>query len=191
MLTRRFTQRGDTMVELVLAFAIFSLAAISTMAILNQGVAISQRSLEKTLVRQQIDAQGEMLRYIRNTDNPVWDTILAKVTTTPLSLTSDCPTPSSLSQPGMNAFFLVNDSTSPNGFTLQTVDAPQYTTPTYYSQVDYSAKQSAGLWMQVARAENDSSQPINAYDFYIQGCWDSVGLDVPMRVGTIVRLYDK
>ena len=44
MISRR--HRGDTVVELVLAFAIFSLAAITTIMILNKGVAISQRSLE-------------------------------------------------------------------------------------------------------------------------------------------------
>ena len=52
-------RRGDTIVELVIAFAIFSLAAVASIAILNSGVATTQRNLEITLVRQQVDAHQD------------------------------------------------------------------------------------------------------------------------------------
>lgn len=59
-----FDSRGDTLIEVLSAITIFSLIAISTMTIMNKGVAISQRSLEITQARQQIDAQAEALRFL-------------------------------------------------------------------------------------------------------------------------------
>ncbi len=58
------TKRGDTLIEVLFAITIFSLVVVSGLAIMNKGVAASQRALEITLVRQQIDAQAESLRFI-------------------------------------------------------------------------------------------------------------------------------
>ena len=51
---RRHSARGDTIIEVVMAVAMFSMLAIGIMALMNSGIAIAQRSLELTLVRQQI-----------------------------------------------------------------------------------------------------------------------------------------
>ena len=64
---RRHSARGDTIIEVVMAVAMFSMLAIGIMALMNSGIAMAQRSLELTLVRQQIDSQAEMLRYIHKT----------------------------------------------------------------------------------------------------------------------------
>lgn len=57
-------QRGDTLIEVMFAFAIFALVAVGSLTIMNQGIATAQRSLEITLVRAQMDAQAEAIRYI-------------------------------------------------------------------------------------------------------------------------------
>lgn len=59
-------QRGDTIVEVIFAITIFSLVAVGGLALMNSGTAISQRSLEIGLVRDQIDAQADALRYAHN-----------------------------------------------------------------------------------------------------------------------------
>ncbi len=59
-------QRGDTIVEVILAVTIFSLVAVGGMAVMNQGTAAAQRALEIGLVRAQIDAQADALRYAHN-----------------------------------------------------------------------------------------------------------------------------
>jgi hypothetical protein len=183
----RRKSQGDTIIELVLAFAIFSLCAVTTIMILNKGVAVSQRSLEKSLVRQQIDSQSEIIRYIHDTNNPKWTELKNRQITNPLGLADPCPTASSLGG-GANGFFVVPDGA--NGFIVKDAVSPDYAIPSVYAKVDYDTQKSAGIWVQVAKAENKSSiSSIDAYDFYIHGCWDSVGLDVPMTVGTIVRIY--
>lgn len=79
-------QRGDTIIEVILAVTVFSVVAVGGIGVMNQGVATAQRSLEIGQVRAQIDAQADALRYIHSTyvsslgtTNPgakdVWDTV--------------------------------------------------------------------------------------------------------------------
>ena len=53
-------QAGDTLIEVMLATAVFSAVAVGCLTVMNRGLSIAQQSLESTLVRQQIDAQAEM-----------------------------------------------------------------------------------------------------------------------------------
>lgn len=59
-------KRGDTIVEIMFAFAIFSLVAIITVTMMNMGLAAGERSLEITTVRNEINAQAEALRFIHS-----------------------------------------------------------------------------------------------------------------------------
>jgi hypothetical protein len=176
---------------MVLAFAIFSLSAVTTLLILNKGVAISQRSLEKSLVRQQVDSQSEMIRYLHDTNNPQWANIKSMAIANPLPLSGPCPDVSQLGSGGQKGFFVVPDALTSDKFQVLTAASPNYELPSRHASVDFTNKKSQGIWVQVVLAENNSGLGINAYDFYIHGCWDSVGQTVPMTVGTIVRVYDK
>lgn len=69
----RNRSRGDTIIEALFAISIFSLVAVGGLSIMNKGTAISQRSLEITLVRQQIDAQAEMLRFLNASYTAAFD----------------------------------------------------------------------------------------------------------------------
>jgi hypothetical protein len=183
--------RGDTVVELVLAFAIFSLAAVTTVLILNKGVAISQRSLEQSLVRQQVDGQAEIIRYLRDTASPRWADLKGLVTTKPLGLTNaKCPTVDVISTGGANGFIVVPDATDVAGFRVMRASTTTYQLAQVFAKIDFVKKKSDGMWVQIVKAE-DGGSGVDAYDFYVHGCWDAPGLDVPMSVGTIVRLYDR
>lgn len=57
-------QRGDTIIEVIIAVTVFSLVAVGGITLMNQGAAMAQRSLEIGLVRDQIDAQADVLRYL-------------------------------------------------------------------------------------------------------------------------------
>lgn len=58
------TKRGDTLIEVMLAVGIFSMVAISVVAVMSSGTTGSQTALETTLTREEIDAQAEALRFI-------------------------------------------------------------------------------------------------------------------------------
>lgn len=187
---KRF-QQGDTIIEVVLAFAIFSLAAVGTITLINSGLATTQRNLETTLVRQQIDSQAELLRYLRDTRDTTWQSIISAgaLVSNPLELSDSCQPLGSISQ-GFYVQPNVTADPSTTTYTRKALTAATFATPTTYAKIDYTtgAAQSQGVWIQATRAQQNGS--VTAYDFYIHACWDSVGVDTPMTLGTIVRIYD-
>lgn len=58
--------KGDTLVEVMFAVAIFGMVSIGAIGIMNHGVYTAQTALETTLARAEIDAQAEALRFIHN-----------------------------------------------------------------------------------------------------------------------------
>ena len=64
MRIRKNKSRGDTLIEVLFATATFSLLAVGAITLMNQGLATSQRALEITLVRSEIDSQAEALRFL-------------------------------------------------------------------------------------------------------------------------------
>lgn len=183
-------RKGDTLIEVMLAFAIFSLAAVGAMSVLSNGVATTQRDLEISLVREQVDSQAELLRYMHDTQHDVasstWEQLIHnRVTTSPSPLSDSCTLPS-----GSSSIFYVQPSVDVQDQTQTTFSVPSITTlnkSATYAMIDYTDSQSRGIWIQVAKARGSS---VSAYDFYIHACWDSVGVDSEMTSGTIVRIYE-
>ena len=178
----RRQQQGDTIVEVMVAFAVFALVAAGAITVMNRGLATAQRSLEITLVREQIDSQAELLRYARDTSSSVWQTIKS-------SAASDGGARCYADDNLPSAAFYMNitnpgpASGSVEYRSLGNLPFPQTAT---YSRVAVGNTPSAeGLWIVPVRVGTS-----NAYDMHIHACWDSVGSEVPVTLGTIVRLYD-
>lgn len=62
----RRIKRGDTLIEVLIAVTIFSIAALSAVGIMNHGLNNTQAALETTMARTEIDAQAESLRFIHD-----------------------------------------------------------------------------------------------------------------------------
>jgi prepilin-type N-terminal cleavage/methylation domain-containing protein len=200
-------QRGDTLIEVLFAISVFSMVVVGALAIMNQGTAASQRSLEVTLVRQQIDAQAETLRFMHDsyvavyqsgltfntsdgTTSPAeeWSRILGSVRTS-ASAVNDCPATvpsgSFVIDPVNVRFNSVNGTTLPGDT---------------FAQVEYLANGTTfsgtnGLWIEAVRSvtnNGDGGNQVNTgyIDFHILACWDSTGVPLPSTQGTIVRLYE-
>ncbi len=180
-------RRGDTIIEVLLAITIFSVVAVGAILMMNRGVAMSQRSLEITLVRQQVDGQAELLRYVHDQarqgvgHQALWQSIIS----------------SNLKEAGSQQA-AIRDGACPSaapegGFTLRT--AGEADTRTILRELNY---QPAAMYAQANQPNGSHGMAIqltrvsgaNAYDAYIQACWYSVGSDRPMAIETIVRLYD-
>ena len=189
-MNRTKVERGDTIIEVLLAVSIFSMVAVSSMAIMNMGLSTAQRSLEITQVRHQIDGQAELLRYVHSQtklDNPdqeyveLWNDINKDGEVESIIGTDRCP-----ENFPAKGFALVPVT---EGDQLKIKLAGQasgdlgYSQPETFARVDSSGSQ--GIFIQLAEVENG-----RAYDAYIQACWDSLGVDRPMTIGTIVRIYD-
>ena len=86
---KRSVFQGDTLIEVMFAVGIFGLVAISAISLMNRGLQTSQRTLETTMARQEIDTQAEALRFIHEayiseesmSENPyaeLWEKIIEK-----------------------------------------------------------------------------------------------------------------
>jgi hypothetical protein len=57
--------KGDTLVEVAIAIGIFSMVAISVVAVVSASTSSTQSALETTVTREEIDIQAEALRFIQ------------------------------------------------------------------------------------------------------------------------------
>jgi hypothetical protein len=62
----RLKKRGDTIIEVVFAFMVFSTVSVASIGIMNSGLNQAQRSLEVTMARNSVDSQAEALRFLQN-----------------------------------------------------------------------------------------------------------------------------
>jgi type II secretory pathway pseudopilin PulG len=210
MLGRMRRQAGDTLIEVLFAVTVFSFVVVSTLGIMNQGTAASQRSLEITLVRQQIDAQAETLRFMHDSYVSVYQSGLTfnvtdattspaeewyKMSTSGLTATAASPFGGSTivcPQPPEGSFIIDTRNVrfvDGSSATLQ----PSIT----HAQLEYGNNDafvaSGGLWVEPIRSavSSDPNQANIGYiDFHIRACWEGSGLGTPMTTGTIVRLYE-
>ncbi len=177
---------GDTLVEVILSFAVFALIAVAAIAIMNRGVNMVDRSLEITLVREQIDSQAALLRYAHETKSAAWDEVRNNLGQSSEAARSwdTCPTPAELPT---NAFMM---NLADSGQLVRTVvsnNATAYTQASTNSQFAFRGEPSVrGIWVVPVAVEGAT----NTYDMYISTCWYSPGSSVPETIGTIVRLYD-
>lgn len=177
--------RGDTLIEVILAVSIFSFVAVSALTLMNNGLSMAQRSLETTLVRQQIDSQAEMLRYLSQSEvaehQAAWGVVKGRAVD-PDNITSvldasACPSAGDIGTGRVSV--LLPDVASSSIRVDQTFSQ----IPDTYARVARGVSQ--GISIQLARVAGG-----DAYDAYIQACWNGPGSGKPMTTGTIVRIYE-
>ncbi len=206
---------GDTLIEVLFAITIFSVIVVGGLSLMNRGLATSQRSVEMTLVRQQVDAQAEALRFMHSS---YLDWYVPGVDITAID-TATKVTPAGqyaqiITRAKVETASPFNTGTTcggyiPDSFVINTRTARVYyqaptpasqtlaltfnKDPTSYAQIQYSATNaltvSDGVWVEAVKSP-PSGTAAGYIDFHIRACWYSVGTDAPSRVGTIVRLYE-
>lgn len=209
---QRIKQRGDTIVEVLFAVTVFAMVAVGSMAIMNQGIASAQRSLEITLVRQQIDAQAEAIRFIHKAyiaayqqGSPAPTTGAAaewkRMTDPDDSIGKGADNPSEFgvvagticppTTPGEKPFILNARRATVQGSAPSMV-APSGASVPPFAQVIYNpdstVNTSYGLWIEAI--PSPATDGPGFVDFHIRACWQAASSSVPATLGTIVRLYE-
>lgn len=206
----RSSERGDTLIEVLFAVSVFAMIAVGALTIMNQGTATAQRSLEITLVRQQMHAQAEALRYVHaayvtsyqagstNLTGPAaeWAKIRSTYAVGAASKYGEVASDKSsclATVPG-TAPFVMNARTAkiadegPMMVAREGESMPPFAQVAYDPANPLAIKQAYGLWIEAdPRGREESAGYI---DFHIRACWESPGAGLPMTLGTIVRLYD-
>lgn len=199
-------QAGDTIVEVLFAITVFSLLAVGAIAIMNQGTATAQKSLEISLVRQQIDAQAAAIRYIHDSYTTDMTKSSSGQTSKDWAKMASTVSTGGYAKTNASSFTLEDDGGCsgelPSGaFILnahsgQLADSGNISTvndpaSTPFSQVVYDPASSSilqhayGLWVESVRKNNSQ----NFVDFHIRACWYAPGSPQATTLGTIVRLY--
>ena len=189
---RKFS-RGDTLVEVLLGVTIFSLVAVIALETMNRGMAIAQYSLETTLVRQQVDAQAEMLRYAHDMKNDTWKKLVDNNSVSVSAVNDNegnlgvekCPDDFSTKEFALAA-------TPSLASKISILNNPgDYKAAETYARVDSDTKKTYGVSVRLVKPSTTTgSRDSNKYDAYIKACWMPVGSKMPATIGTIVRLYD-
>lgn len=213
------TYKGDTMIEVLLSVTIFSIVAVTGLTIMNQGSAAAQRSLEITLVRNEMEAQATALRYMYDEAlaqkssagyNPTsvsdpstaagrWQEVLnlRKASATPFGDMVTSGTTCFRPNPASTNAFVINPRTArlypQQGHTGSWRDAQVFSRIRFLdSSSRLTIEGVEGIWIEgVRQSYNPADTGVPGYtDFHIRACWGTVGQMRPATLGTIVRLYE-
>lgn len=201
-------ERGDTIIEVIFAFTVFAMVIVGSMTIMNQGTNMTQRALEITQVRQQMDAQAEAIRYIHQAyvasyqegTQPsgvaaIWPAMTSRNTGKGVANPSEfgatnngrCPTNVPAERP-----FILNARKVQLWQSEPTMSPPESGSLPPFAQVAYDNNSNVtgayGIWVE---AVPSSQAAATGYvDFHIRACWAAAGSANDATLGTIVRLYE-
>lgn len=191
-------KRGDSIIEVLLAVAIFSAVAVSSLATMNRGLANVETALEETVARSEIDAQANLIRYIysgytlipgsnvyhdaASTENyaGVWDKMVNGAGDSAAQIETTCTN----NHP--EGFVLMNNK---NGISFQKIN--QYTEsggiPKSNNVIkdDETGSYGNDIWITTVKGGDDAY-----YDFFINTCWYSPGSSTGTTLYTTIRLVN-
>ncbi len=206
MRIKQISQRGDTIIEVLFAITIFSLVAVGGLSLMNQGTGMAQRALEIGLVRQQMDAQADALRYLNSAyiesfesggvASDVWERVVTdhrEPQAQDFDTVGDsngCHLPGGSYHPFALDITKLGDALDADKFasTISSlVLVPTTRDTATYAKVEALPQPNAqGIWIEAVQNTPNSG----FYDFHITACWLSPGQAAPVKLGTIVRLYE-
>lgn len=168
MIFRYRKQRGDTLVEVLLATVILSVVLSSAYALANRATRFNQAGYERTEVANIIQAQGEYLRAVRSYDKPRWNNIWSRVQTADSGF--NCASVANFgSFPSPTGAFHLVTSGSGAGTVIEPQDG-------VLVQGNYR------VWVRAKQVAPGVA------DFSVNACWDGLGSDANNFAGIVLRL---
>lgn len=190
MLLARNQQRGDTLIEVILACAIFAMVTVSTFAIMQRASSNTYDAMERSQVRLLLNGQAELLQYARD------------------SYVDALASGASLTSGQAAAWNTVSNAASYNT-SAPNIDAclpnPPATIPSAYFYIDqgpssYIVKNGSsisgatglpepgkGIWIQ--RVDGNGAASKRYKEFYIMACWQNT-TNGTQHMSSVVRMYD-
>lgn len=173
--SKGFNQRGDTLIEVMLALSVLGIVSVTTMSIMNRSTLQAMDTVERTAVRSDINSQIELLNYTRDhyQSSEAWGQIVARKTTD-IAAVNDADK----CKPSSSSFYLTQDG---DGVKVNT-DGIVANNP------NGRATPGNGIWIDAVYV---SSDPIPYYSFYVKACWTRAGNNhVTASSSTVARIYD-
>ena len=164
-------ERGDTLIEIMLALSVLGIVVVGCMSTANRLNATMLDNIDRTAVRSDINSQTELLNYVRDhsSQSAVWNGIKTKTATDASTIGASCTK---------------ND----NSFYLDIKDGSVAVTyGTNFSGKNESgrAKPGSGIWVDAVYVAGSSSP--SYIDFYIKACWARFGSGPSAQSTNVVR----
>lgn len=178
------SQRGDTLVEVLMAIVVLSIIIVGAITMMTRGLRASQLAVEHTQVRMQINAQTEMLRYLRDSylSDPSsnagqrWNSLFSGTPLYANTTASNYTDTSCDVTAGKTGFYLTQ---SAGNVTINEFD-PSADPATH-------AVAGQGMWIEITRSSGISPAYV---DILFKACWAGIGDAAEQRSVTAMRLYD-
>ena len=180
----RNNQRGDTLVEVLMAIVVLSMVIVGAITLMSRGLKASQIAVEHTQVRLQINAQEEMLRYLRDgymsdpssAAGQKWASLFTGSPIYAPTLASNYDDTACAVTAGKTGFYLTQAAgvVSVNQFDPNNKPAS-------------FAQPGQGLWIEMTRSTGISPAYV---DVMFRACWSGIGDSADQQAVTVIRLYD-
>ncbi len=164
--SRRWYQRGDTLVEVTIAFAVLGLVLGATSAIVNRSLLNIMNATERTTARGEVNSQAELLRYVieHSDDNTsLYNSIINDKVNSSGDYSSKngygCKT-------SRHPFALKYDAAS-DKIELQYIAEGLKTQAATYAP---HAEGDQGIWIDGVKHNGTTNSP-DYVDFYVRACW--------------------
>lgn len=176
------SQKGDTLVEVLMSIVVLSVIIVGSTTLMARGLTAGQNALEHSEVRQGVNGQLEMLRYLRDqysansssSDAATWTSIVTSSNASPTDYSSGCNVTTTKAG---TAFYLNKVS----GVVQRTAFNPSLSPTTF-------AVPGQGMWLEVTPSSAISPAYI---DIVVRACWSAVGSQgAQQQTVTAERLYD-
>ncbi len=177
--------RGDTLVEVLMAIVVLSVIIVGAITVMSRGLKAAQLAVEHTQVRFQVNAQTDMLRYLR-------DGYIADSKSTPgltwSSLFTAAPIYANTTASNYNNATTCNVTAGKSGFYLtQAGGVVSVNLFNPASQPTSYALPGQGMWMEITRSTGISPAYV---DVLVRACWSGIGDSTDQQSVTALRLYD-
>lgn len=166
-------ERGDTIIEVLLATVVISVVIAGAYALTNRATRINQIALERTTASNILRGQIELVRGARTAgaETPVWGAILARASSASPDY-SGC-------NPSANAFY-VNGPAS--GFNFNNTGAiVAYSNPTAVNFGEFFR-----VWIDPYRP----SAAAGYIDFHVRACWEGIGGGQDQTASLVMRVAE-
>ncbi len=191
------SQKGDTLVEVLMALAILAMAIVGAVTLMMRGHTLALQSLERSQVTARMSEQAQLLEFARDARAMAKETPGADENAYPTKIwwmgpvgsASGIATFANTTNIVDNcarknpSFYLKKDYTAPvEQISVEAID------PASAIESPLAAVPGEGLWIEAVSSPPSAAQPY--IDFHIKACWQPAGSGVNQQAKTIVRLYE-
>lgn len=203
-------QRGDTIIEVMIATAIASLTIMSILALMNRNLATIQLAVESTIVRQNIDSQSEILRFLKDEYlanrssesgySAIWQDI-TDVKNRDNIMIEATPFGECNPREPTKAFYFTQSGSGDEDVDISSISMRRVssgfkdangingTDGDPFEDVQAFARPGEGLWIEPVISEDQSTRQTRYVDFHVRACWYPPYSGPTSTMGTIIRLY--